>query len=125
MLIGRDEIAHPEFMDLQIGTNLTLIGYCFLLAVHIVGRCGSVVFDDRVVRFELGEGSEVGVVEGVEIALKRFSRGEKSRLEVKSSMAYGAEGCPSLSIPSNSDLVYEVELRSCERVSIETMSEQN
>jgi FK506-binding protein 4/5 len=76
------------------------------------------VFEDRDVSLILGEGSEVGVVDGVEQALKKFKKGEKSLLIVKSHYAYGAEGCASHNIPANTDLEYEVELKKFEKVGI-------
>jgi len=69
------------------------------------------MFEDRDVGFTLGEGSEVGVVEGVELGLRRFTRNEKARLRVASKLAYGREGCPKYDIPPDADLDYEVELQ--------------
>ena len=69
------------------------------------------MFEDRDVGFVLGEGAEVGVVEGVELGLRRFTRNEKARLWVASKLAYGHEGCPGYDIPPDADLDYEVELQ--------------
>ena len=60
----------------------------------------------------------MGLVAGVETALKRFSRGEKSRLKVKSRYAYGAEGCAEHNIPVFTDLVYEVQLEEFVKVNL-------
>lgn len=85
--------------------------------VHIVGRHNGIQFEDRDVTLILGEGSEVGVVDGVEQALKKFKQGEKSKLQVKAKYAYGPEGNSTHNIPSNADLEYEVELKKFEKVS--------
>jgi len=69
------------------------------------------VFEDRDVGFILGEGAEVGVVDGVELGLRRFTRGEKARLRVVSKLAYGHEGCAKYDIPPDADLEYEIELQ--------------
>lgn len=47
--------------------------------VHLVGRYDQKVFDDREVKFTLGEGSDIGIVEGVEIAIERMTLGEVSK----------------------------------------------
>lgn len=79
--------------------------------IHITGKYQGRVFEDRDVGFTLGEGSEVGLVEGVELGLRRFTRSEKARLRVTSRLAYGHEGCPEYDIPPDADLDYEVELQ--------------
>ena len=91
--------------------------YCVCVCtVHIVGRCGGTQFEDRDVTLIIGEASEVGVVDGVEQALKKFKKGEKSLIQVKSKHGYGAEGNTTYNIPPNADLEYEVELRKFEKV---------
>jgi FK506-binding protein 4/5 len=92
---------------------------CFCVCVvHIVGRFNGTQFEDRDVTLIIGEASEVGVVDGVEQALKKFKKGEKSLLQVKSTYAYGAEGNGAYNIPPNADLEYEVELKKFEKVLI-------
>nr|QBH73889.1 fk506-binding protein [Frankliniella cephalica] len=82
--------------------------------VHLVGKYDNNVFEDRSLSFCLGEGSDVGVVEGVEIALEKFKKGEKSRLKLKPEFAFGKSGKPDAKIPSNAVVEYEVELKSFE-----------
>jgi len=81
------------------------------VSVHITGKYQGRVFEDRDVGFTLGEGAVVGIVEGVELGLRRFTRNEKARLRVTSKLAYGHEGCPEYSIPPDADLDYELELQ--------------
>jgi len=78
--------------------------------IHIIGRCNGQQFEERDVTFIIGEGSEAGIVDGVEQALTKFKKGEKSLLNVKAKYGYGAEGNAALNIPPNADLVYEVRL---------------
>lgn len=83
--------------------------------VHIIGRHEGCVFEDRDVNFVVGEASEVGIVDGVEQAIKKFKKGEKSLLKVTAKYAYGANGCADHNIPANADLEYEVELKKFEK----------
>ncbi|XP_026293651.1 FK506-binding protein 59 isoform X1 [Frankliniella occidentalis] len=82
--------------------------------VHLVGKYENKVFEDRSLNFCLGEGSDVGVVEGVEIALEKFKKAEKSRLKLKPEFAFGEAGKADVKVPSNAVVEYEVELKSFE-----------
>lgn len=82
--------------------------------VHYVGRHGENVFEDREVEFTIGDGVIANVIEGLDIAIKRMKEGEKCRLDIKPSMAYGSKGNPELGVPPDADLVYDVELHSFE-----------
>jgi FKBP-type peptidyl-prolyl cis-trans isomerase len=68
------------------------------------------------VEFNIGDGVMSNVIEGLEIALKRMKEGEKCRLDIKPSMAYGSKGNPDLGVPPDADVVYDVELLSFENV---------
>lgn len=84
--------------------------------VHLIGKYNDEVFEDRDVEFILGEGEVEGIIEGVEIALPRFLKGEKSRLLIKSKYAFKEQGNPKYNIPPNADVEYEVELQNFEKV---------
>ena len=49
------------------------------LTCHITGRHGDRVFEDRDVTMVVGEGAEVGMVPGLEVALKKCKTGETAR----------------------------------------------
>lgn len=66
--------------------------------------------------FIMGCGTDNGIVPGVEMALKKFCRGEKSRLKVSASYGYGSEGCLAYSIAAGADLTYDAEMRQFVRV---------
>ncbi len=88
-----------------------------IFVVHLVGRCNGEVFEDQDASFVIGEGSEQGVViEGVETALKKFKKGEKSLLKIKASQAFGVEGNEEKKIPKGADVEYEVTLKDFEKV---------
>jgi len=82
-----------------------------------VGRYEGRTFEDRDVSFVVGESSEVGLIDGIDQAIKKFKKGERSVLKVKSKYAYGTLGCEEFNIPANADLEYEVELKNFEKVS--------
>lgn len=82
----------------------------------MVGKYNDKIFEDKDVEFILGEGEVVGIVEGIEIALKSFLQGEKSRLLIKSKYAFKEQGNPEYNIPPNADVEYEVELKNFEKV---------
>lgn len=83
--------------------------------IHLVGKYQGKVFEDRSINFCLGEGIESGVVEGIEIALQKFKKGEKSLLKLKPEYAFGEAGKPAFEIPPSSTVEYEVELKSFEK----------
>lgn len=84
--------------------------------MHLVGKYDDTVFEDRDVQFNLGEGEDVGIVKGVEIALETFKNGEKARLNIKSKYAFGREGNPEFNIPADANVTYHVELKGFEKV---------
>lgn len=83
--------------------------------VHYVGRCGMTVFEDREVEFVLGEGEESGIIDGLDVAIKKMKNKEKCRLEIQPSMAYGEQGNTDFDIPPNSVLQYDVEMLKFEK----------
>ena len=82
----------------------------------MTGKYNGQVFEDRDVEFVLGEGEVAGIINGVEIALQRFLKNEKSRLLIKSKYAFKEQGNPEFNIPPNADVEYEVELQNFEKV---------
>ncbi|CAL1278681.1 unnamed protein product [Larinioides sclopetarius] len=83
--------------------------------VHLVGSYNGKQFEERDVKFELGEGCEVGVVEGIETALKKFKKGEKSRIILAPKYAWDSTGNSDFDIPPNATVEYEVTLKSFEK----------
>lgn len=86
-----------------------------IVQVRLVGKHGNRVFEERQLSFPLGEGSEFGICEGLERAIEKFKKGEKSRIELKSKYAFKAEGKAELGILPNADIEYEVELMNFEK----------
>lgn len=86
-----------------------------IVDVHVVGRVNGTVFDERDVKFPLGEGTEHNIPEGLERALERFKKGEKSSIKLAPKYAFGSAGNPALGVPPGALLQYEVELRSFDK----------
>lgn len=83
---------------------------------HITGKYDDKVFEDRDVEFDLGEGNDIGLVEGIEIAVAKMAVGEVSRFKIKSNYAFGTKGNEQFKIPPNATIVYTIKLNDCEKV---------
>nr|QBH73895.1 fk506-binding protein [Thermobia domestica] len=83
--------------------------------VHLVGKHEGRVFEERDVSFVLGEGCESAIVEGLERAIEKFKKGEKSRIVLQPKYAFKEQGVPEWNIPPNAVVEYEVELKNFEK----------
>ncbi|XP_071514301.1 peptidyl-prolyl cis-trans isomerase FKBP4-like isoform X1 [Panulirus ornatus] len=86
-----------------------------IVDVRVIGRVNGTVFDDREVKFPLGEGTEHNIPEGLERALERFKKGEKSTIKLSPKYAFGSAGNLVIGVPPGAALEYEVELRNFEK----------
>lgn len=78
---------------------------------NITGTFEGRVFDERRdVEFNIGEGEELNICAGIEMALEKMSVNETSRLIIKPKYAFGSEGNETFKIPSNATVEYLVEL---------------
>jgi FK506-binding protein 4/5 len=74
------------------------------------------VFDVRSnLEFELGEGLPINICEGLEVALKKFKKEERSLIYLKPSQAWGSQGNKELNVAENAEVIYEIELISFEK----------
>ncbi|XP_001356347.2 FK506-binding protein 59 [Drosophila pseudoobscura] len=80
---------------------------------HISGSFEGKVFEERDVEFDYGEGSAIGLVDGVEIALEKMNIGETSRITIKPMYAFGVTGNEAFKIPPNATVEYKVKLIDC------------
>ncbi len=87
----------------------------FTLVVSLIGRHGDVVFDQRELSFNLGEGLENNIPDGVEQALLKFKKQERSLIKLTPAYGFGSSGNEQLGVPPNTNLEYEVELKSFEK----------
>lgn len=81
----------------------------------MIGRHEGRVFDERDVSFNLGEGLEHNIPDGVEQALLKFKKGERSIIKLKPSYGFGSAGNEQFTIPPNASLEYEIELKNFEK----------
>lgn len=72
-------------------------------------------FDDRELAFDLNEIPDEEVISGVQSALLRFSKGEKSRLVIQPEHAFGETGHKEFGIPPNAVVEYTVTLLDFEK----------
>uniref|UniRef100_A0A8R1XZE7 peptidylprolyl isomerase n=1 Tax=Onchocerca volvulus TaxID=6282 RepID=A0A8R1XZE7_ONCVO len=73
--------------------------------VCAIGSYNGRVFYDKEVNFILGEGSEVGLPEGVDRALRRFNKGEKSTIHLKGSrFTFGTAPPPEYNLPPHAEI---------------------
>ena len=68
------------------------------------------MFDDRTIKFPLGEGSEHNVIEGIEMALKKMKKSQQIRVKIEPSYAWNDEGHQEFGIPPDATVIYEVTL---------------
>ena len=84
--------------------------------MHLTGTYEDNTFEDRDVEFIVSEADAAGVVDGIDIAIQKFNKEEKSLLTLSPKYAFGREGKPEYNIPPNAEVKYEVTLISFEKV---------
>jgi FK506-binding protein 4/5 len=97
-------------------TVVYLIRRMFPFTVHLVGKHSDRVFEDRDVSFRLGDGSEAGVVEGVEKALEKTCKGGVSRVTIAPAYAFGSSEHKEFGLPANATVTYTITLKDFEKV---------
>ncbi|GMS79069.1 hypothetical protein PENTCL1PPCAC_1244, partial [Pristionchus entomophagus] len=86
-------------------------------SVHIVGRHEGRVFMDQDISFILGEGSEYNLPEGVDKALRRFTKGEKSTISIRGTrFTYGNSPPEEFNLPANAELQFTIFLKEFDKV---------
>ncbi|VDD97354.1 unnamed protein product [Enterobius vermicularis] len=87
------------------------------VTVHVVGTYNDVEFYNKDVTFVIGEGSEVGLPEGVDRALRRFNKGEKSVIHLKGArFTYGNDAPKEYNLPPFAELDFTIFLKDFEKV---------
>ncbi|XP_069797572.1 peptidyl-prolyl cis-trans isomerase FKBP5-like isoform X2 [Narcine bancroftii] len=79
--------------------------------VYLEGQCNGALFDQREVTFVVGEGDDQNVPIGVDKAVEKMQKGEHCIIHLKPNYGFGDLGKPSLNIPPNTELDYEVLLK--------------
>jgi len=83
--------------------------------VHYIGFHDNKKFEERDVTFVVGEGMAEGVIDGLDVAMKKMNENEQSILEIAPKYAYGKEGNSKFNIPPNAHLKYDVTLKSFQK----------
>lgn len=86
-----------------------------VVSAHLRGTYKGRVFDERDVTFTVGEAEEAKVCKGVEIAVQKMKKGEKSDIILKPKYAFGEAGLPSDGVVPNAEVTYTVALLSFEK----------
>jgi len=95
-----------------------------LVTIDLIGKDqnGKAVFDQREdITFVLGEGADLNIPIGIELALEKIKMKEKAHVTLSSSYGFGRAGCPQFGIPgtveggTGNKLTYEIYLKSFER----------
>lgn len=87
------------------------------VTVHVIGTYNDREFYNEDVTFIIGEGSEVGLPEGVDRALRRFTKGEKSIIHLKGArFTYGSEPPKEYNLPPFAELDFTIFLKDFEKV---------
>ncbi|VDN53659.1 unnamed protein product [Dracunculus medinensis] len=85
--------------------------------VVVTGTHNGRVFLNKEISFTVGEATEAGLPEGIDRAIRRFQRGEKSHLHFRGSRyTYGKDAPLEYNLPDNAELDFSVFLRSFEKV---------
>jgi len=76
---------------------------------------GGKMVDERQVEFELGEGLEINIPHGLELAIRKMKLNETALVTLKPKYGFGANGCPDLGIGAETTLEYEIKLTKLEK----------
>ncbi|XP_040834673.1 peptidyl-prolyl cis-trans isomerase FKBP4 isoform X3 [Ochotona curzoniae] len=86
-----------------------------IVEVALEGYYKDRLFDQRELRFEVGEGDSLDLPCGIEKAIQRMEKGEQAILYLKPSYGFGDEGKEKFQIPPGAELKYELHLKSFEK----------
>lgn len=85
--------------------------------VHAVGTdLNGRVFYDHDLEYEMGEGSEHLLPDGVDKALRRMNKGEKCRLTLKGRFGYGAQPPPEFGLAPYESIVFTLFLKDFDKL---------
>ncbi|KAE8613579.1 hypothetical protein XENTR_v10007767 [Xenopus tropicalis] len=86
-----------------------------VVEIHVKGTHEGRVFDERELKFEVGEGESIGIPPGVETAIQQMEKGEKAILYLKPKYGFGTTGSEKYQIPPGAELQYDIRLKSFEK----------
>ena len=81
------------------------------VTVHLIGKYADRILEDREISFIVGEASEAGVLDSLDMVLTRMKKGEKSEVFIRRDYAWGDFPPKSFNLPPDYEsVVYEVTL---------------
>lgn len=86
------------------------------VTIDLVGTCKGKIFESyRDLTFTLGEGANIGIPRGIEMALEKMKKKERVEVKLAPKYAYGSTGKPDKGVPPNTYVTYDIDLLSFER----------
>lgn len=83
--------------------------------VTLEGTCDGRVFDERELKFEVGDGENLGLPAGVEKSIMAMEQGEEALFIIKSKYGFGNAGNAKYNIPGGATLQYKIKLTAFEK----------
>ncbi|KAM4572779.1 peptidyl-prolyl cis-trans isomerase FKBP4 isoform 1-T2 [Odontesthes bonariensis] len=83
--------------------------------VTVEGTFGERVFDERELKFEIGDGENLGLPTGVEKAITAMEQGEEALFTIKPKYGFGNAGNEKHNIPGGATLQYKIKLAAFEK----------
>lgn len=83
--------------------------------VTLEGSCDGRVFDERELKFEVGDGESLGLPVGVEKAIMAMEQGEEAIFILKPKYGFGNAGNAQFNIPGGATLQYKIKLSAFEK----------
>ncbi|CAK6951128.1 peptidyl-prolyl cis-trans isomerase FKBP4 [Scomber scombrus] len=83
--------------------------------VTVEGTCNGRVFDERELKFEIGDGDSLGLPAGVEKGIMAMEQGEEARFDIKPKYGFGNAGNAKYNIPGGATLKYKIKLAAFEK----------
>ncbi|KAF1386657.1 hypothetical protein PFLUV_G00097150 [Perca fluviatilis] len=83
--------------------------------VTMEGICEGRVFDERELKFEIGDGEGLGLPVGVEKAIMAMEQGEEALFNIKPKYGFGNAGIAKYNIPAGATLQYKIKLTAFEK----------
>jgi len=87
------------------------------VTVHLTGFHNQRQFMDADFSFVVGECAEAGLPEGIDKAVRRFKKAERSSVHLTPKWGYGKKGSEQYGVPAMADLDFLIELKEFEKVS--------
>ncbi|XP_023259705.1 peptidyl-prolyl cis-trans isomerase FKBP4 [Seriola lalandi dorsalis] len=83
--------------------------------VTVEATCEERVFDERELKFEIGDGESLGLPAGVEKAIMAMEQGEEALFNIKPKYGFGNAGNAKYNIPGGATLQYKIKLTAFEK----------